>query len=107
MPATSAAQLVVEAPGYDHVTDKTLVDDALAGNEHSFRLLYRRHTPRVLRLVWRLMGGASAECDDLMQEVWLRAMLGAPKFRWMSSFQTWLCGIAVRAYAESKRDRLQ
>jgi RNA polymerase sigma factor (sigma-70 family) len=106
MAATSAVQLAVHAAGgSDEISDKTLVDAALAGNEQSFRLLYRRHTPRVQRLLWRLTGGA--DCDDVMQEVWLRAMLGAPKFRWTSSLQTWLCGIAIRAYAESTRDRLQ
>jgi RNA polymerase sigma-70 factor (ECF subfamily) len=41
----------------------------------------------------------------VLQEVWLRAMLGARAFRWTSPFRTWLCGIAVRVYAESVRRR--
>ena len=106
--ASALPQLAVHAADApEEQSDRTLVAAALAGNEQSFRILYRRHTPRVLKLAQRLMGGASAECDDLMQEVWLRAMLGAPKLRWTSPFQTWLCGIAVRVYAESVRDRLQ
>jgi RNA polymerase sigma-70 factor (ECF subfamily) len=108
MPGSSAAtQFPTQIPDdTDQAADRTLVAEALSGNEQSFRILYRRHTPRVLRLVQRLMGGAGAESDDVMQEVWLRAMLGAPKLRWTSPFQTWLCGIAVRVYAESVRQHL-
>jgi RNA polymerase sigma-70 factor (ECF subfamily) len=109
MPGTSAApklpvQLLNET---DDPPDRTLVQGALDGSEQSFRLLYRRHTPRVLRLVRRLTGGDGDACDDVLQDVWLRAMLGAPKFQWNAPFQTWLCGIAVRAYAESVRHRMR
>ena len=109
MPGTSAAtrlpvQLLYET---EDAPDRTLVRDAFAGDESAFRLLYRRHTPRVLSLVRRLTGGDGDACDDLLQDVWLRAMLGAPKFQWNSPFQTWLCGIAVRVYAESVRHRMR
>lgn len=87
--------------------DRELVDASLAGSEAAFRQLYRRHTPRVLRLVSRLLGGAGAECDDILQDTWLRAMRGAETFRWTSAFSTWLCGIAVRVYAESVRNRVR
>ncbi|HYV99536.1 MAG TPA: sigma-70 family RNA polymerase sigma factor [Gemmatimonadaceae bacterium] len=111
MPALSATAVRLVASSADEEraepVDRTLVERSLAGDEQAFRLLYRRHTPRVLRLVGRLTGGNAAESDDVMQEVWLRAMLGAPKLRWTAPFQTWLCGIAVRVYAESRRDRLR
>jgi RNA polymerase sigma-70 factor (ECF subfamily) len=109
MPGTSTApQLRIHLPDDDAQTpDRVLVDEALGGNEQSFRVLYRRHTPRVLRLVQRLMGSQGAECDDLMQEVWLRAMVAAPRLRWTSPLQTWLCGIAVRVCAETVRERIR
>jgi RNA polymerase sigma factor (sigma-70 family) len=84
--------------------DAALVRQALAGDEEAFRLLYRRHSPRLRGLIRRLIGRAGDESDDVLQVVWLRAMRGAATFRWTSSLSSWLCGIAVRASMETLRD---
>jgi RNA polymerase sigma-70 factor (ECF subfamily) len=83
--------------------DRALVAAALAGDEDAFRILYRRHTPRLRKLVQRLCGSRGPESDDAVQEVWFRAMTGAAEFRWGSALQSWLCAIAVHVVSEATR----
>lgn len=76
-------------------TDQSLILATRAGDEHSFRVLYRRHTPRLLQLVLRVVGGAADDADDVVQETWIAAVAGLERFRWEASFRTWLTGIAI------------
>ena len=84
-------------------TDRQLALAFLDGSETAFRVLYRRHTPRLRGLVLRLLGGATDEADDVVQESWLRACAGLPGFRWEAALSTWLCGIGVRTALEALR----
>jgi RNA polymerase sigma-70 factor (ECF subfamily) len=71
--------------------------------EEAFRALYRRHTPAVLGFVSRLVGGRSAEAEDIVQTAWIRAAARLDRFRWDSSLRTWLTGIALNCHRESVR----
>ncbi len=84
-------------------SDRQLALDFLDGSETAFRVLYRRHTPRLRGLVLRLLGGATDEADDVVQESWLRACAGLARFRWEAALSTWLCGIGVRTALEALR----
>jgi RNA polymerase sigma-70 factor (ECF subfamily) len=94
---------MIAADGPAELGDRELVDAALGGDEQAFRLLYRRHTPRLRKLVQRLCGTGGPESDDAVQEVWFRAMTGVQHFRWTSALQSWLCAIAVRVVSEATR----
>jgi RNA polymerase sigma-70 factor (ECF subfamily) len=86
--------------------DRELVTRFLADrSEAAFRLLFRRHSPRLLRTALRLLGGSRAEAEDAVQEVWLRAADALPGFRWQSQLSTWLTGIAVNVCRENRRSR--
>ncbi|MFI5311332.1 MAG: RNA polymerase sigma factor [Gemmatimonadales bacterium] len=63
-------------------------------------MLYRRHTPRLRRLIARLVGDANADADDVVQEAWVRAVKGLGRFRWDSSFSTWIGSIGIRVCHE-------
>jgi RNA polymerase sigma factor (sigma-70 family) len=65
------------------------------GDEASFRTLYRRHTPRLHQLVLRLLGGGEQDAEDVVQETWLRVATSLERFRWESTFSTWLIGIGL------------
>jgi RNA polymerase sigma-70 factor (ECF subfamily) len=65
------------------------------GDERAFRELYRRHTPRLYQLVLRLLGGSEADAEDVVQETWQRAASSLDRFRWESTFGTWLTGIGL------------
>lgn len=73
--------------------------------EEPFRLLFRRHTPALLRLGQRLLGGDAAAAEDAVQEVWIRAATRLPDFRFESKLRTWLCGFVVNRCREVLRSR--
>jgi RNA polymerase sigma-70 factor (ECF subfamily) len=84
----------------DERTDEALGVAVAGGDEAAFRALYRRHTPRLRRLVARLMGGVNAEADDAVQEAWVRAVRGLERFRKDASFATWIGSIAIHVCHE-------
>lgn len=85
--------------------DDVLLPALAAGDEAAFRILYRRHTPRLRWLVLRLLGGHEADTDDAVQEGWLRAVAGLPGFRGEAAFGSWLSSIAIRVAWETIRKR--
>lgn len=85
-------------------TDEALVAQIVRdGSEVAFRELFRRHTPRLLQFVMRVLGSAAGEAEDVAQETWLRAASALENFRGDSSFGTWLCGIGLNASLEQLR----
>lgn len=90
----------------DEPADETLVRAFLASRgEEPFRLLFRRHTPALLRLAQRLLGGNAAAAEDAVQEAWLRAASRLAGFRFESKLRTWLCGFVVNRCRELGRAR--
>jgi RNA polymerase sigma factor (sigma-70 family) len=88
-------------------TDRELVSRFVnRGEEEAFRLLFRRHTPRVYAMSLRLMGGNAAAAEDVVQETWLRAAQRAHAFEWRSSLSTWLVGITINCAREALRARM-
>ncbi len=84
--------------------DRSLVTRFLADrDEAAFRTLYRRHAPFLYRFLLRLTGGAATAAEEGMQETWVRAAEGLPRFEWRSSLKTWLAGIAIRWWREAER----
>jgi len=82
--------------GGDPATDQELVEALLeGGSEAAFRELYRRHTPRLLQFVTRVLGGAADDAEDVVQETWVKAVDGLPGFRGDASLGTWLTGIGL------------
>jgi RNA polymerase sigma-70 factor (ECF subfamily) len=73
------------------------------GDERAFRELYRRHTPRLLGFVSRLLGGTGTEAEDVVQEAWIRACGSLEHFRWESAFSTWLLGIGLNVVRQHMR----
>ena len=72
------------------------------GDESAFRALYRRQTPLLYRVAYRMVANAD-RAADIVQDTWLRAAQGLPSFRWQSSLSTWLVGIVVNRSREEIR----
>ncbi len=88
------------------MTDDLLVKRCVAENDrHSFRLLYRRHQSRVRQIIYQLCDPISL--DDLVQEAFLRAWKGLPKFRQSSQFSTWLYRIAWNVASDRRQTLAQ
>jgi len=72
-------------------------------SEETFRRLYRRHTPNMLRLGQRLSWNGEGLAEDAVQEAWVRAARLLPRFEWRSSLGSWLGGIVVNVVRELRR----
>jgi RNA polymerase sigma-70 factor (ECF subfamily) len=86
-------------------SDRELAEQVLAGDELAFRQLYRRHTPRLYLFVLRVLGGAEADAEDVVQETWLKASDALGRFRWEASFGSWLTSIGLNVAREAMRRR--
>ena len=86
--------------------DRTLAAAVTGGgDERAFRELYRRHTPVLYPLVLRMLGGDTADAEDVVQDTWMRAVRQLHGFRWESSLRTWLCAIGLNLARETLRRR--
>jgi RNA polymerase sigma-70 factor (ECF subfamily) len=84
------------------VDTRDLLGRASAGDEEAFAELVRRYWPRLAVVVRARMGAAlrsRIEVDDLLQETFLHALLGLPRFEPEDdeAFLHWLCTIATNA----------
>lgn len=104
MTADAGASARADAPAETGAAaEASLLDRFLAErDESSFRVLYRRHSPLLYRVILRSLG-REALAEDLLQETWVRAVRGLPGFRRDSSLRTWLTGIALRCCHEARR----
>ena len=74
--------------------DRTLVDEAAAGNLDAFESLVRRYQTRLVNYVLAIVRD-TGEAEDVAQETFIRAYRSLGRFRGESSFKTWLYTIAT------------
>ncbi len=86
-------------------SDADLVRLCQQGDPRSFRQLYQRHQNRVRSILFQLCG--VSHLDDLVQEVFLRAWKGLPRFRQSAKFSTWLYRIAWNVASDQRRHYAQ
>ena len=85
--------------------DQALVERYISRrDEHSFRELYRRHSPAMYALALRL-SDTEADAEDALQEAWIRACKLISTFEWKSTLRTWLVGILINCVREVRRKR--
>ena len=81
-------------PAITTFEDDVLIELALAGQTECFSVLVDRHKTAVRRRI-RSMLRNTADADDLVQEVFLKAWRHLASFRAEASFRTWIKQIAV------------
>jgi RNA polymerase sigma-70 factor (ECF subfamily) len=70
--------------------EATLVARARDRDVESFAVLLRRYQRRIYALCVRMLGGASAEAEDVVQEVFLSAWRRLPELQQDTSFGAWI-----------------
>jgi RNA polymerase sigma factor (sigma-70 family) len=99
-------QLLGANDAAESFSDELLVKRCIESNDRqSFRILYRRHQVRVRQIIYQL--GDPISLDDLVQEVFLRAWKGLPKFRQNAQFSTWLYRIAWNVASDRRQTLAQ
>lgn len=74
--------------------DRKLIELAQEGNEEFFSELVRRYQSKVFSMALNFTRDRET-ADDLSQEIFLKAYLALPKFRFESEFGTWLYRVAL------------
>jgi RNA polymerase sigma-70 factor (ECF subfamily) len=74
----------------DDAVDATL---AAAGDGAAFERLYRRHAPRIYGLALRM--AQSADPEEMVQEIFVRAWQKLGSFKGEAAFATWLFRLGV------------
>lgn len=87
----------------DSLKDEVLVRSALAGDRGAFDRLVERYGPRMFRMIRAEVRDAS-EAEDLVQEIFLRAMVALPQFRFDARFFTWLYRIMFNTVRQHQRN---
>jgi RNA polymerase sigma-70 factor, ECF subfamily len=75
-------------------TDEDVVRRVLDGEIALFELLMRRHNQRIYRAIRSILREDS-ECEDVMQETYVRAYQHLAQFEGRARFSTWITRIAV------------
>jgi RNA polymerase sigma-70 factor (ECF subfamily) len=92
----------------DSQQEQELAHGLGAGNPDAWRSIYDAYAQPVWNLVGRLMGGASADVADVVQETFLAAARSVRSFDpARGSLWIWLCGIARRHVALHYRKQNQ
>lgn len=109
MATRSAGAAYSEADGTEsasmttELTDRHLVDAAIAGDDEAFRVLVEREQANVIAICRRVLRDG-AEAEDVAQEAFLQAYRALPTFRGDGAFGAWIGRIATRmAFARLKR----
>lgn len=85
-------------------SDLELVDRFMSRRgETEFRVLYRRHSPRMREVSRRLSADIGQGADDIVQEAWLRAVRAIATFERRSSLRSWLLGFVINVAREARR----
>ncbi len=97
MPAAAIAPAIA-------VDEAALIRAAQEGDEEAFAALVRAHDEGVLRLAMNLLRSAE-DARDVYQEAFLRVHRNLHKFRFDSSFHTWLHRIVTNLCLDQLRKR--
>ncbi len=90
--------------GHQVDPDRTLVDEAAAGDLDAFATLVRRYQTRLVNYALAIVRD-TGEAEDVAQETFIRAYRSLGRFRGESSFKTWLYTIATNTARTSLERR--
>jgi|RhiMethySRZTD1v2_1073278.scaffolds.fasta_scaffold89456_2 RNA polymerase sigma-70 factor (ECF subfamily) len=85
-------------------SEPELIRRCLLGERAAFERFYREHARAVAANLYRVLGDRG-ELDDLVQEVFLIAFRGMPRFRGDAKLSTWLYRICVNVALGRLRSR--
>lgn len=90
-------------------TDDELIAAYAGGTSDAFDALYARYHRRVYSYCFRATGFEQSAAADLCQEVWMRVIRSASKYRGDNRFDRWLFSIAHNCLIDRFRqnDKLQ
>jgi len=89
-------------PPIDTGSDEEIVARVLRGDTLLFEVLMRRHNQRIYRAIRSIVRDDS-ECEEIMQESYVRAFEHLAQFEGRAMFSTWLTRIVINAALMKRR----
>jgi RNA polymerase sigma-70 factor (ECF subfamily) len=83
-------------------SDAAAIEQVLAGDQDSFRVLVERYSRNLFRLVYRMTGNEH-DAEEVVQEAFLRAYRKLGQFQARANFSTWLHRVAVNCALDHLR----
>jgi len=88
-------------------SDETLAFRAQQGDQEAVSVLVRRHSGRLYGFLQRYHPDRD-DCEDLLQETWIRALANLKRFDPKKRFSTWLFQIALNLSRDlARRDQVR
>lgn len=81
-----------------------LVEQCRRGERSAQQEVYSRTVERIYRLVLRITGNHD-DASELVQDTYIQAFTRADQFDGRSTFETWLCRVAINTALQDKRRR--
>jgi RNA polymerase sigma-70 factor (ECF subfamily) len=104
--AKKSGQHPAHGPGDARAAETDLIRRCIAGQASAQEELYRAHNRAVAANLYRVLGDRR-DLDDLVQEVFVIAFRGLPKFRQEARLSTWLYRICVNVGLGRIRNRVR
>jgi RNA polymerase sigma-70 factor (ECF subfamily) len=82
--------------------DSQLIEKLQQGSEEAFMEMFEQYKGRIFNVVYRILGEPS-DCEDVVQEVFLKAYRNIGSFNHQSALYTWLYRIGVNAAVDYKK----
>jgi len=86
----------------EQLSDEELMETYQQGDTRAFEHLLKRHRKPVYNFLYRQVGN-SALAEDMLQEVFLRIIRGAPRYTRKAKFTTWMYTIARNLCVDQSR----
>jgi len=104
MPKSSIINIVDADIPNELKSDDSLIALFQKGDHAVYKHLVERYQEKIRNLIFSIFNESDI-VDDLAQEVFIKAYEGLPKFRFESSFYTWIYRIAVNRSRDEMRRR--
>ena len=82
--------------------EKELVRSAISGNQEAFAALVEIYRIKMFNLAYSITRNRET-ADDIAQDVFIKAYLALPRFKFKSEFGTWLYRIAINTIKDQMR----
>jgi len=104
MPKTSIINIADADIPNELKSDDALIALFHRGDQSVFKYLVERYQEKIRNLIFSIFNESDL-VDDIAQEVFIKAYEALPKFRFESSFYTWIYRIAVNRSRDEMRRR--
>ncbi len=84
--------------------DTEVIEQALKGDQHAYRILAERHRPAVFHIVYKIVRDKET-ANDLVQETFMKAFTSLATYRSEYRFSTWLYKIAANCSIDHLRKK--